>query len=87
IEVEVDSVEQMHAAIAAGAEVVLLDNMTPEQVKSAASEAKSAGVKVEVSGGITLETVRAYAEAGADVISVGAVTHSAPAVDIGVDAA
>jgi len=85
IEVEVDTVEQMREAIGAGADIVLLDNMSPEQVRAAATEAHQHGVLVEVSGGVTLETIRSYAEAGADIISVGAVTHSAPAVDIGLD--
>jgi nicotinate-nucleotide pyrophosphorylase (carboxylating) len=65
--------------------VVLLDNMTPAQVERAAAIAHARGVKVEVSGGVTLATLRAYALAGADLISVGALTHSAPAVDIGLD--
>ena len=69
----------------AGAELVLLDNMTPAEVAEAAAVAHGRGVKVEVSGGVTLATLRAYALAGADLISVGALTHSAPAVDIGLD--
>jgi nicotinate-nucleotide pyrophosphorylase (carboxylating) len=85
IECEVTSLDELAQALAAGADVVLLDNMTPEQVKVAAARAHDAGVLVEVSGGITLATLRAYAEAGADLISVGALTHSAPAVDIGLD--
>lgn len=86
VEVEVDNAEQLGAALEAGVEIVLLDNMSPEQVRQAALLAKEAGVMVEVSGGITLDTVREYAEAGADVISVGAVTHSVRSVDIGLDA-
>ncbi len=85
IECEVTNLDELAQALAAGAEVVLLDNMTPEQVKEAAARAHDAGVMVEVSGGVTLATLRAYAEAGADLISVGALTHSAPAVDIGLD--
>jgi len=85
IEVEVDTLEQMREAIDAGAEIVLLDNMSPDDVRAAASEAHAREVLVEVSGGVTLETIRSYAEAGADIISVGAVTHSAPAADIGLD--
>jgi nicotinate-nucleotide pyrophosphorylase (carboxylating) len=72
-------------ALAAGAEVVLLDNMAPTQVEVAAARAHGRGVLVEVSGGITLATIADYARAGADLISVGALTHSAPAVDIGLD--
>ena len=85
IEVEVTSLAELDQALAAGAEVILLDNMTPDQVRAAAERAHADGVKVEVSGGVTLETVRAYATAGADLISVGALTHSAAAVDIGLD--
>jgi nicotinate-nucleotide pyrophosphorylase (carboxylating) len=85
IEVEVDSITQLHEALAARADVVLLDNFTPAEVVDAVAIAHAAGVLVEVSGGITLETVRAYAEAGADLISAGALTHSAPAVDIALD--
>jgi len=85
IECEVDSIEQLREAIAAKADVVLLDNMTPAQVGECVKLAHAAGVIVEVSGGINLDTVRAYAEAGADLISAGALTHSAPAVDIALD--
>jgi len=85
IEVEVTDLGELDQALAAGAEVVLLDNMTPDQVRVAAARAHAAGVKVEVSGGVTLDTIAAYAGAGADLISVGALTHSAPAVDIGLD--
>jgi len=85
IEVEVTNLAQLDEAIAARAEVVLLDNMTPDQVRAAADRAHAAGLVVEVSGGVTLDTIAAYAAAGADLISVGALTHSAPAVDIGLD--
>jgi nicotinate-nucleotide pyrophosphorylase (carboxylating) len=86
IECEVTNLAQLDEALAAGAEVVLLDNMTPAEVEVAAARAHAHGpVLVEVSGGITLATLRAYALAGADLISVGALTHSAPAVDIGLD--
>lgn len=85
IECEVDSLAQLDEAIAAGAEVVLLDNMSPAEVEVAAARAHAAKVVVEVSGGITLATVGAYARAGADLISAGALTHSAPAVDLGLD--
>lgn len=85
IECEVTDLAELTEALDAGAEVVLLDNMTPDQVKVAAAAAHARGVLVEVSGGVTLATVRAYAEAGADLVSVGALTHSAPAVDIGLD--
>lgn len=85
IEVEVGDLGELDEALAAGAEVVLLDNMSPAEVESAAARAHGLGVLVEVSGGITLATVGDYARAGADLISVGAVTHSAPAVDIALD--
>jgi nicotinate-nucleotide pyrophosphorylase (carboxylating) len=85
IEVEVENLAQLDAAIGAGAEVVLLDNMTVEQVVEAARLAHASGVLVEVSGNVNLSTVRAYAEAGADLVSAGALTHSAPAVDLGLD--
>jgi nicotinate-nucleotide pyrophosphorylase (carboxylating) len=85
IEVEVTNLGELDEALAAGAEIVLLDNMTPSQVEVAAARAHGRGVLVEVSGGITLATIADYARAGADLISVGALTHSAPAVDIGLD--
>ena len=85
IEVEVTNLAELDQAIAARAEIVLLDNMTPDQVRAAAARAHAAGLTVEVSGAVTLDTIAAYAAAGADLISVGALTHSAPAVDIGLD--
>ena len=85
IEVEVTNLGELDEALAAGAEVVLLDNMSPAQVEVAAARAHGRGALVEVSGGITLATIADYARAGADLISVGALTHSAPAVDIGLD--
>jgi nicotinate-nucleotide pyrophosphorylase (carboxylating) len=85
IEVEVTDLDELAVALDAGAEIVLLDNMTPEQVATAAARAHEQGVLVEVSGGITLDTIAAYARAGADLISVGALTHSVFAVDLGLD--
>ncbi|MGE5181273.1 MAG: carboxylating nicotinate-nucleotide diphosphorylase, partial [Acidobacteriota bacterium] len=85
VEVEVTNLGELDEALAAGTEIVLLDNMTPSQVEVAAARAHSRGVLVEVSGGITLATIADYARAGADLISVGALTHSAPAVDIGLE--
>lgn len=81
IEIEVRTHEELAEALATGVTRVLLDNFTPEQ---AAIEIRFIGGRaaVEVSGGITLENVRAYAETGADYISCGAITHSAPAVNI-----
>ena len=84
VEIEVDRPDQIEEALAAGAQMILLDNFTPEQ--AAAAVKRIAGrVPVEVSGGIRLENVRAYAEAGPDFIAVGALTHSAPAVDVSLD--
>ncbi len=85
VEVEVTNLRELDEALAANAEIVLLDNMTPSQVEAAAARAHARGVIVEVSGGVTLATIGDYARAGADLISVGALTHSAPAVDIGLD--
>jgi nicotinate-nucleotide pyrophosphorylase (carboxylating) len=84
VEVEVDRPDQIDAALEAGAQMVLLDNFTPDEVRAAVG--RIAGrVPVEVSGGIRLDNVRAYAEAGPDFIAVGALTHSAPAMDIALD--
>ena len=84
VEVECDRPEQVEEALEAGATLVLLDNMSPDEV--AGCVALVAGrIPVEVSGGVTLETVAAYAEAGADLISTSAITQSAPALDIGLD--
>jgi nicotinate-nucleotide pyrophosphorylase (carboxylating) len=81
VEVEVERVDQIEEALAAGAKMLLLDNFSPDDVKRAV--AVIAGrVPVEVSGRVRLENVRAYAEAGPDFIAVGALTHSAPAVDV-----
>ncbi len=87
IEVEVESLAELAEALSGGPDVVLLDNMTPEQVREAAElvrrESPEGGRPLlEASGAINLGNVRAYAKAGADRISVGALTHSAPALDI-----
>ena len=84
IEVECDSLEQVIEARDAQVDRVLVDNMTPAQVAEAVTLLEGRA-KVEVSGGITLETVGAYSDSGADFISVGALTHSVPAFDIGLD--
>ncbi len=81
IEVEVRNRRELEDAIAAGAEIALLDNMSIPEVLECVTLAKGR-VLLEVSGGANLENVRAYAETGVDRISVGAITHSAPAVDI-----
>ncbi len=84
VEIEVRSLEEFDLALEHGAEAVLLDNMTPDQVRQAVARVAKLDrpVPLEASGGITLENVRAYAEAGASFISVGALTHSAAAVDL-----
>jgi nicotinate-nucleotide pyrophosphorylase (carboxylating) len=84
IEVECDTLEQVVEARDAGADRVLLDNMTPEEVRNAVDVLDGA-LEVEVSGGVTLETIAAYADSGADFVSVGAVTHSVAVLDIGLD--
>ncbi|MEE8337395.1 MAG: carboxylating nicotinate-nucleotide diphosphorylase [Dehalococcoidia bacterium] len=84
VEVEADDAEQARAAIAAGAEIVMLDNMRPEGMR-AIVEAAPENVLFEASGGITLETVGAVSGSGVHLISVGALTHSAPALDISLE--
>jgi nicotinate-nucleotide pyrophosphorylase (carboxylating) len=81
VEVEITSLAEMEDAITAGADGVLLDNMTPEAVRECVKRA-AGRVRLEVSGGIDASNIRAYAETGVDFISVGALTHSAAAVDI-----
>jgi len=89
VEVEVDSPVQLAEALDAGVRAVLIDNMSPAEVAAAVAMVRErpdgGSIWVEASGGITLANVRAYAEAGVDTISVGALTHSAPAVDIALD--
>ena len=84
IEVEADTVEQARAVVEAGADIVLLDNMSCDQIREAIKLIDGRS-KTEASGGVTLETVREIAETGVDFISVGALTHSAPSVDIALD--
>ena len=81
IEVEAQSLADVDAAVAAGADVILLDNLSIEDTRQAV--ARIAGkAKIELSGGVTLERIPALAETGADYVSIGALTHSAPAVDL-----
>ena len=84
VQIEVRSMEELNEALTAGAEAVLLDNMTPEMVAACVQRIRSEDrwIPAEASGGIVLENIRAYAETGVDFISVGALTHSAPAADI-----
>lgn len=87
VEVECDDPRQAVEAAGAGANVVMLDNMSPAQVRTTMEELRASGSRslVEVSGGVTLETAAEYARAGADLLSLGALTHSAPALDLGLD--
>jgi nicotinate-nucleotide pyrophosphorylase (carboxylating) len=89
VEVECDRVDQVAQALEAGASALLLDNMTLEDVSRSVQLVRSGPREraplVEVSGGITLQTAADYARAGVDLVSVGALTHSAPALDIGLD--
>jgi len=84
VEIEVRSLQELDLVLEHGAEAVLLDNMTPEQVRQAVERVRTLGrpVPLEASGGITLENIRSYAETGVDFISVGALTHSVHAVDL-----
>ncbi len=85
VQIEVDTLDQLDEALVAGAEYILLDNMTPAQVQLAVNRAAESA-RLEVSGLVNLGNVRAYADTGVDDISVGSLTHSARAVDIGLDA-
>ena len=90
VEIECDHAEQVAAAVAAGADMVMLDNMTPDASAACVATVRAGPrpwTTVEISGGVTLETVAAYAAAGADVISTSAITQSAPALDLGLDLA
>jgi nicotinate-nucleotide pyrophosphorylase (carboxylating) len=85
VEIEVDTLDQLREVLASGkADVVLLDNMAPEQLREAVVLCKGK-IVTEASGGVTLETVAAIAECGVDVISSGALTHSAPSLDVALD--
>jgi nicotinate-nucleotide pyrophosphorylase (carboxylating) len=84
VEVEVDTLAQLDEALAAGAEVVLLDNMSIDDMRRAV-EINRGRAKLEASGGMTLEGAVAAAKAGVDRISVGALTHSAPALDLSLE--
>ncbi len=81
VEVEVEDLQELEEAIEAGADAVLLDNMAPAEMRKAVTIAKGR-VLLEASGGVTLDTVEQAAASGVDIISIGALTHSAPAVDI-----
>ncbi|NBO06873.1 MAG: carboxylating nicotinate-nucleotide diphosphorylase [Actinobacteria bacterium] len=85
IEVEVDTLEQLKEALECSVEIVLLDNMSIEQTKAAVEIARGSNTKLESSGGLKLENVAAYAATGVNYLAVGALTHSAPVLDIGLD--
>jgi nicotinate-nucleotide pyrophosphorylase (carboxylating) len=82
VEVECATLAEVSAALEAGVPRLLLDNMSVEELRRAV-ELAGARAELEASGGITLETIRAVAETGVDFISIGALTHSAPALDVG----
>ena len=84
VQVECDNLDQVKEALEAGADSLLLDNMSPDTMREAAKIVEGR-ITLEASGGITLETVRAKAESGVDLISTGKITQSAPSVDIGLD--
>jgi nicotinate-nucleotide pyrophosphorylase (carboxylating) len=87
IEVEVDSLDQLDRALECGPDIILLDNLGPDALAEAVRrrDERAPAILLEASGGVTLETVAALARTGIDRISVGALTHSAPALDIGLD--
>ncbi|WP_168915620.1 carboxylating nicotinate-nucleotide diphosphorylase [Microcella flavibacter] len=86
LEVEVDRLDQLDAVLEGGADIILLDNFAPSDILTAVAQIDGRAL-IEASGGVTLGTVRAIAETGVDIISVGALTHSAPALDLGLDIA
>jgi len=85
VEVECDTVEQVREVVAEGVDLVLLDNMSLDETRAAVEICRAAGVMTEASGGLRLDDARAVAEAGVDFLAVGALTHSAPVLDVGVD--
>jgi nicotinate-nucleotide pyrophosphorylase (carboxylating) len=91
VHVECGDIGQVREAVAAGADALLLDNMSPDEVRAVVSEVRSEerpGSRrplLEISGGVSLDTIGAYASTGADMVSIGALTHSAPVLDIGLD--
>ncbi|WP_221491360.1 carboxylating nicotinate-nucleotide diphosphorylase [Crossiella cryophila] len=84
-EVEVTSLEELDLVLGEQASLVLLDNFTPEQCAEAVRRAAGTGTKLEASGGLTLDVAREYAETGVDYLAVGGLTHSSPALDLGLD--
>jgi nicotinate-nucleotide pyrophosphorylase (carboxylating) len=84
VEVEVQSLDEVREALDAGADILLLDNMDLAAIRASVAEIKGRAL-VEVSGGVTLAAVRDIAASGVDIVSVGALTHSAPAADLHMD--
>lgn len=85
VEVECDTIEQVRQVLEAGADLVLLDNMTPEQLRPCVALCRERSVLTEASGGLALSNARGVAETGVDYLAVGALTHSAPVLDLGLD--
>jgi nicotinate-nucleotide pyrophosphorylase (carboxylating) len=85
VEVECDTVAQVAEVVEAGADLVLLDNMSLDELRESVGICRPRGVRTEASGGLTLDRARAVAETGVDYLSVGALTHSAPVLDLGMD--
>ena len=86
VEVECDTLDQVGEALAAGAALILLDNMSPDQMRSAVAMARACpAAKLEASGGLRLENAREVASTGVHYLSVGALTHSSPALDLAID--
>ena len=85
VEVECDHVTQVKEVVEAGADLVLLDNMTDDEMRESVAICKPRGVRTEASGGLTLDRARAVAQTGVDFLSIGALTHSAPVLDLGMD--
>ena len=82
VEVEIEGLEDLAPVVEAGVDRILLDNMSAADMREAVERVKGSGVALEASGGVSLESVREIAETGVDLISVGAITHSAPALDL-----
>ena len=88
VHVECGDIDQVRQAVAAGADALLLDNMSPDEVRAVVAEVRAGDPRrplLEISGAVSLDTIGAYATTGADMVSIGALTHSAPVLDIGLD--
>jgi len=85
IEIEVDNLEEFKEALDAGADIIMLDNMKPEEIRKAVKLSKDSGIILEASGGITIDNVKKIAKTGVDRISIGRLTHSAPSIDFSLE--